>query len=159
IDPATLSLAVTVNPQLLEPTNLNVQLGPPPDIVYTRNPSTFFNYSVTDQPGHHPSFFGETGTSMGGNLVYNSFARTANAQFVRLLSSYTIDQRQSLRRWTAGDASVVTDLLGGSALIGGVTVQRNFGLDPYFVRYPPLNFSGTALTPSRVEVYVNGALV
>ncbi|HJT16617.1 MAG TPA: fimbria/pilus outer membrane usher protein [Thermoanaerobaculia bacterium] len=159
IDPATLSLAISVNPQLLAPTNLNVQLGPPPDIVYTHNPSTFFNYSLTDQPGTHPSFFGETGTSIGGNLVYNSFARTNDARFVRLLSSYTLDERQSMRRWTAGDASVVTDLLGGSALIGGVTVQRNFGLDPYFVRYPPLNFSGTALTPSRVEVYVNGALV
>ncbi|HLJ73523.1 MAG TPA: hypothetical protein VKU62_02980, partial [Thermoanaerobaculia bacterium] len=36
IDPATLSLAITVNPQLLAATNLNVQLGPPPDIVYSR---------------------------------------------------------------------------------------------------------------------------
>jgi len=159
IDPATLSLAITVNPQLLAPTNLNVQLGPPPDIIYSRNPSTFFNYSLTDTPGRHPSAFAETGTSIGGDLIYNSIARTTNGQFVRLLSSYTIDQRQQLRRWTAGDASVITDLLGGSALIGGLTVQRNFGLDPYFVRYPPLNFHGTALTPSRVEVYVNGALV
>jgi outer membrane usher protein len=138
---------------------LNVELTPPPDIVYSKDKSTFLNYSVTDQPGHHPTFFAENGTSIAGNLLLNSVTRTTNGDFVRLLSSYTIDERQRLRRWTAGDTTVITDLLGGSGLIGGVTVQRNFNLDPYFVRYPPLNLRGTALTPSRVEVFVNGALV
>ena len=159
IDPATLSLSVTTVPELLAPTNLNVQLGPPPGIVYSKDKSSFLNYSITDQPGHHPTAFAENGTSIAGNLLYNSATRTTTGDFVRLLSSYSIDERDHLRRWTAGDANVITDLLGGSALIGGVTVQRNFNLDPYFVRYPPLNFRGTALTPSRVEVYVNGALV
>ncbi len=28
---------------------------------------------------------------------------------------------------------------------------RNFNLDPYFVRFPPLNFRGMATTPSRVD--------
>ena len=51
VDPATLSLAVTANPQLLAPTNLNVQLGPPPGIVYSKDKSSFLNYSITDQPG------------------------------------------------------------------------------------------------------------
>src|ERR1700736_5373467 len=36
IDPATLSLSMTAVPQLLAPTNLNVHLGPPPDIVYSK---------------------------------------------------------------------------------------------------------------------------
>ncbi len=158
-DQATLSLSITAAPQLLAPTRLNVELGPPPDIVYSKDRSTFLNYSISGQSGHHPTAFAESGTSINGNLLLNSVSRATNGDFVRLLSSYTIDQRQSLRRWTAGDASVITDLLGGSALVGGVTVQRNFNLDPYFVRYPPLNLRGTALTPSRVEVYVNGALV
>ena len=158
-DQASLSLAINVAPQFLAPTQLNVELGPPANIVYSKDKSTFLNYSITDQPGHHPSLFAENGTSIAGNLLLNSVSRTTTGDFVRLLSSYTIDERQRLRRWTAGDASVITDLLGGSGLIGGVTVQRNFNLDPYFVRYPPLNLRGTALTPSRVEVYVNGALV
>jgi len=158
-DEATLSLSVTAAPQLLAETHLNVQLAPPPDIVYSRDTSTFLNYSVTGQSGHHPTFFGETGTSIGGSLLLNTFSRPAQGDFVRLLSSYERDERGRLRRWTFGDASVTSDQLGGSALIGGVTVSRNFNLDPYFVRYPPLDFRGTALTPSRVEVYVNGALV
>lgn len=159
IDPATLSLTITANPNLLAPTNLNVQLGPPADIVYSRDNSTFLNYSITDQIGHRPAFFAENGTSIHGSLLYNSVSQTDQGDFARLLTSYIIDDRSHLRRWTAGDATVSTDLLGAAGLVGGVTVSRNFNLDPYFVRYPPLDLRGIATTPSRVEVYVNGALV
>src|SRR5437867_2567103 len=158
-DQTALTLSISAAPHLLAPTNLNVELGPPADITYTKDKSTFLNYSVTSQSGHHPAVFAESGTSIAGNLLLNSVSRSTTGDFVRLLSSYTVDERQRLRRWTVGDATAITDLLGGSALIGGVTVQRNFNLDPYFVRYPPLNLRGTALTPSRVEVFVNGALV
>ncbi len=157
-DQSTLSLSVTSNPQLLAETTYNTRLTAPPGTVYTKDLSTFLNYSLTSQFGNHPSFFAETGTSYDGNLLLNSFSR-AQGKFERLLSSYTIDERTKLRRWTLGDATATTDLLGGSALIGGVTISSNFNLDPYFVRYPPLNLSGTALTPSRVDVYVNGMLV
>jgi outer membrane usher protein len=158
-DEASLALAITASPELLSATRLDVESGPPRDIVYARDKSTFLNYSLTSAPHQRLSAFGELGTSVGGNLLLNSFSRAASGDFVRLLSSYTIDERQNLRRWTVGDASASTDLLGGSVLMGGVTVARNFNLDPYYVRYPPLNFRGTALTPSRIEVYVNGALV
>lgn len=158
-DEATLSLSVTATPELLAETQLNVQLGPPADIVYSRDTSTFLNYSVTTQSGRHPTFFGESGTSIAGNLLLNTFARSQQRNLVRLLSSYEMDERARLRRWTLGDANVTSDLLGGAALIGGVTISRNFNLDPYFVRFPPLDLRGTALTPSRVEVYVNGAMV
>ncbi len=158
-DQATLALSITAAPQLLAPTSLNVELGPPVDIIYSKDRSTFLNYSVSSRSGHHPTAFAESGTSFGGNLLLNSVSRTTTGDFVRQLSSYIIDERTRLRRWTLGDASATTDLLGGSVLIGGATVQRNFNLDPYFVRYPPLNLRGTALTPSRVEVYVNGALI
>lgn len=158
-DEALLALSITTRPQLLAATNVNAEFGPPADIVYTKDKSTFLNYSLNSQSGQSPALFAESGTSIRGNLLLNSASRTQQGDFVRLVSSYTVDDRARLRRWTLGDASVTTDLLGGSALLGGVTVARNFNLDPYFVRYPPVDVRGTALTPSRVEVYVNGALV
>ena len=158
-DEASLVLAITAAPELLASTRLDVESGPPQGIIYSKDSSTFLNYALSSAPHQRLTGFGELGNSVAGNLLLNSFSRAASGDFVRLLSSYTIDERQSLRRWTVGDASTTTDLLGASALIGGVTVARNFNLDPYFVRYPPLNFRGTALTPSRIEVYVNGALV
>jgi outer membrane usher protein len=53
---------------------------------------------------------------------------------------------------------VGSELLGGSAIIGGVTVSREFSLQPYLIRSPALDLSGTATTPSTVEVYINGQL-
>lgn len=158
-DEANLTLAVTARPDLLVANALSVVGGPPKDIVYTKDTSTFFNYAVTAGSGNQKSFFGETGTSVAGNLLVNSLTKTPNQSWSRLLSSYDIDDRPHLRRWTVGDANVTSDSLGASVLVGGVTVSRNFNLDPYFVRFPPLNFHGMALTPSRVDVYVNGAIV
>ncbi len=158
-DEANLALSITAAPELLVPTELSVQGGPPKDIIYTRDNSTFFNYAVTAGQGKQKSFFGEAGNSIGGNLLLNSITKTPDQQWARLMSSYHIDDRALLRRWTFGDANVSTDSLGASAIMGGATVSRNFNLDPYFVRYPPLNFRGMALTPSRVDIYVNGAIV
>jgi outer membrane usher protein len=41
----------------------------------------------------------------------------------------------------------------------GAWFFRDFGLDPYFVQYPGLNFSGAVSTPSTVVVYVTGQLL
>jgi len=38
-------------------------------------------------------------------------------------------------------------------------VTREFALDPYFVRQPLPRLSGAILSPSVLDVYVNGALV
>ncbi len=159
LDEENLTLSITAMPELLTPTTLNVESGPPADIIYTKDTSTFLNYSITTSGRSRTALFGESGTSIGGNLLYNSVTRPERGPFVRLLSSYTVDDRTRLNRWTFGDASVLSDALGGAPLMGGVTASRNFNLDPYFVRYPPLNFRGTALTPSRVEIYRNGSLV
>jgi outer membrane usher protein len=158
-DDQTLTLSVTAAPGFLPSTRLNVGFGPPPELVYSQDTSSFLNYSIMSAAGRTPSLFAETGTSIGGSLLLNSFSRPAGGRVVRLTSSYLVDQRKKLLRWTLGDAPVSSDTLGGSALVGGVTVSRNFSIDPYFVRYPSLNFGGTALTPSRLDVYVNGALV
>lgn len=158
-DEASLSLAVDVDPQLLGETAVTMQGSKPSDIIYSRDLSTFFNYSLSSTGFSDVGFFGETGTSVRGSLLYNSFSRTSDGAFIRNVSSLNIDDRNHLRRWTIGDGATVTDALGGAPLIGGFTVSRNFNLDPYFVRYPALNLRGTALTPSRVDVYVNGMLV
>lgn len=159
LDEENLTLAVTAQPELLTPSTFNVETGPPADIIYSRDTSTFLNYALTTAGSSQTSVFTETGTSIGGNLLYTSAARDESGKVVRLFTNYTVDDRKRLNRWVFGDSNVVSDALGGAPLIGGVTASKNFNLDPYFVRYPPLNFRGTALTPSRVEIYMNGSLV
>jgi len=157
-DEATLSLSITAVPQLLAPTELRVTDVRPADIVYSRDNSTYLNYSATTGGGH-TALFGETGTSVRGNLLFNSFSRPAGGPFVRLLTNFSMDDRSRLQRRTLGDAFTISESLGSSVLLGGVTVARSYSIDPYFVRYPPFNFRGMATTPAHVDVYINGIRV
>jgi outer membrane usher protein FimD/PapC len=92
-------------------------------------------------------------------LLAGSFTRTGEGEFIRGYTSLTLDQRDSLRRWVIGDRFIGTGLLGGGAFLGGISVSRDFSLDPYLFRYPSLGFAGALLTPSTVDVYVNGILL
>ena len=58
-----------------------------------------------------------------------------------------------------GDTFASGGLLGGSVLVGGAMIARDYSVDPYFVRYPAFNLSGAVTTPSTVEVYINDRLV
>lgn len=158
-DEAALTLTVTADPRLFGETAVDLQVRKPENLKYSKAMSTFLNYAVSSRGVSDVGFSAETGTSVRGNLVYNSFFRAAHGNFVRSLSDYIIDDTKRLRRWTFGDAIATTDTLGGAATLGGVTVSRNFNLDPYFIRYPSYGLAGTASTPSTVDVYVNGILV
>ena len=70
-----------------------------------------------------------------------------------------MDDRARLVRYLVGDRFDATGPLGGSALLGGFSVSREFSLDPYFVRFPTVGLSGAVFTRSTAEVYVNGQLV
>src|SRR6185295_15701465 len=106
---------------------------------YAADKSTFVNYAISSTSLHSPAVFGEFGHSMHGKLLYSSFSRAPDGTFARGLTNLTVDDRFKMRRFTLGDAPVTTsDPLGGAALIGGATVERNFSLDPYFIRQPSL---------------------
>ncbi len=155
-----LTLSLTIAPSFLAPTSIGARASRPADIIYTHDRTGFFNYSLSAANLKDVAGFGEAGLSMSRGLLYSSFSRPANGQLIRGMSNFIFDDRTHLNRWTVGDAVVSpSDPLGGSAILTGVTVARNFNLDPYFIRFPSMNLAGTALTPSRVDVYVNGVLV
>ena len=158
-DEANLTLAVTVSPELMQRHALSIATSRPHDIIYANDLGGFFNYALQTTGGSRPSGFGELAASTGRGLLYTGFSDTPQEGFVRGMTNMTFDQRELLRRWTAGDAPVFSDDLGGSGVVGGLTVSRSFDLDPYFIRYPSLSLRGMATTPSQVEVYVNGVLV
>jgi outer membrane usher protein len=158
-DENALTLSVTFRPDLMMRRSFAISNAKPADISYRSDPSGFFNYAATTTGRATPSFFGETGVSLRGGLAYTAFSQSPGDGFRRGISNVSFDQRNVLRRWTAGDAAVFSDELGGSGLVGGITVARIFDIDPYFIRYPSVSLRGVATTPSQVEVYVNGALV
>jgi len=159
LDPETLVLGLTVPPEWLGTTVVNLGLGRPAGVTYSTETSAFLNYAVNWHDFKSVDAFGEAGLSLRGNLLTTSFTRAADGTFVRGLSSYIVDDLPRLRRWVAGDSVAAAGGLGGTVFLGGLSVSRNFDLDPYFVRYPTLSLAGAVTTPSTVDVYVNGALV
>jgi outer membrane usher protein len=157
IDPADLVLSITVDPKFLGRQVVALQRRSGAE-DRGGDPSLFFNYAVTGQTKHTPTLFTEVGASRGNRLFYSGLSRTPESGFVRGLTYLNWDSTSKLRRWTAGDAFVGTDVLGGSVDISGVTVFRQYSLQPYLVRSPSLDVTGSAVTPSTVEVYVNGQL-
>jgi len=159
LDTEALTLKLTVPSSYFGSTTLSLADGPPQGIVYSKNTSAFFNYALSGGSFSRIEGFAEAGVSMRGNLLYSSASRSAEGDVLRGMTNFTIDDRDHLRRWVVGDTYARSGGLGGALFLGGVSVSRDFSLNPYFNRYPTLAFSGALTTPSRVDVYVNGAIV
>jgi outer membrane usher protein len=157
-DELELRLSLTASPELLGLTVRDLTTGAPADLVYRKDTSSFLNYSANWHSNRQFDLFAESATSIRGASIYNTVS--ANRQSViRGLTSVTFDQRTQLRRWTLGDSLAYSGPLGGDSWIAGLSVAKEFAIDPYFVRYPTLSLSTPIAVPSVMEVYVNGQVV
>src|SRR5205085_11221930 len=77
-------------------------------------------------------------------------------RFVRLMSDATRDDREGLRRWTAGDFFTPSRELSSSVNLGGFSVSKVYGLNPYLVQFPTQTISGQVALPSQLDVYMDG---
>jgi outer membrane usher protein len=158
VDELDLRLTLTATPDLLGRTVRDLWSGAPADLVYRRDTSSFVNYSANWHSNNQFDLFSESATSIRGAVVYNTFS--ANRQSVtRGLTSVTVDERRTLRRWTFGDHFGYSGPLGGDAWMSGISVTKEFAIDPYYVRFPTLSLSTPIAVPSVMEVYVNGQVV
>jgi outer membrane usher protein len=135
----------------------------PPDTVFSRDSSAYVNYSLNynrSQGIDSFSAFSELGYSFDSSLVSTTISSDASGTVTRGLSSLTIDNSTSLDRWTIGDNFANLGELGGNLTVGGVTLSRQFSLNPYFVTTPQdSSIKGAISSPSTVTVYNNGILV
>jgi outer membrane usher protein len=161
---AGLSMAIRADPSLFPASVVDLRPKRPEGILYSTAPSMFVNYSLGLYELQSRDAFGwnglsEAGLSIGGQLLYGSVEHLPDGTWVRLMNNLTLDWRDKLTRIIVGDSTATSDALGGVLSMGGLGVTRTFALDPYFIMLPFRQLSGTALTPSTVEVYVNGQLV
>jgi outer membrane usher protein len=159
VDESALVLRLIVAPALLGRTVRDIAFDRPRDIEYHRVPSGFVNYGASGTTTGTRALSLEGGVSAGGALLATSAFASSTGGFLRGQTALTIDDRRRLNRYVLGDAAATTGALGGSLQLAGVSVSRDYSLDPYFVRYPTIGLSGALMTPSRVEVYVNDQLV
>jgi outer membrane usher protein len=160
LDKTNLTLHLDVQPDLLaNRESVDLSSPKPAGMVYSTNSSAFVNYSVSTTDSGKLSGFLESGWSLNGNLLYASGSRNAEGEVVRGMTNLTVDDRARMVRWVVGDSMATAGPLGSGLFLAGVSVSRNFGLDPYFYRLPSMGISGTVATPSWADVYVNGSLV
>lgn len=159
LDLEALTLAVTLPPEMLGRSEVLVGYGRPADLEFRRDPSAFLNYSVDLQDDGSWTGFAELGASVGPGFWYTSATRLAEGGWLRGQTNLTVDDTSRLHRWVFGDAFAFGGELGGGTYLAGVSLSKDFELDPYFIRFPTVELSGALNTPSRVDVYVNGALV
>jgi outer membrane usher protein len=135
----------------------------PADTIFSHDSSAYLNYAVNYNRVKDIDSFSassELGYSFGNSLVNTTITRDAKGSVSRGISSITYDDRKSLDRWAIGDSFANLGELGGNLTVGGVTVSRQFSLDPYFISTPQdATIRGAISTPSTVEVYNNGVLI
>ena len=167
LDEQTLSLLLTAFPELLPTRIIDFQPKRQPKVSYPRDTGGFLNYgfgySTADsfRTGNVDAT-GQIGVRSGDTLFLTdaSYLKTPEVEnFVRLMSSATIDHRGELRRIVLGDFFASSGILGGNLNLGGASVSKVYRIDPYFVRYPLANFSGLVSAPSEAEIIINGIRV
>lgn len=159
VDTAELTLRVDAPIQMLAPSTVDLAAVAPVDIEHRRDASLFFNYAPRLMNLRTPEAFFEAGASVSGHLLFSSASFTPQHGLVRGMSNLTIDDRDGYRRYVIGDSFVSGGELGGGFFTGGLTVTKTYELDPYFRKTPPLGAAGSTLSPSTLDVYVDGVLV
>src|SRR2546427_2300183 len=159
-DPQALAIRIVAQPAMLETTAIDLRpVVRPTGMVLHRDTSGFMNYSLTADGRGTFSGSGELGASLRGNLAFTGFSVLPDHSFVRGLSYLVLDDPSEMRRIQLGDAIGFSSDLGGTAQLSGISVTREFALDPYFVRQPLPRLSGAILTPSTLDGYMNGTLL
>lgn len=159
LDEVGLELRVQFTAEFFNNHTIDLRSHEPVGTWHTRNASAFANYGIYWTESGRPSVSGEIGASAGTALFVTTVSRLSTGQVQRGLTTATYDQPSAMRRFSVGDTAMQGGPLWSSGLITGVSVAREFSLNPYFVRFPTPKLSQTVTTPSVVDVYVNDRLV
>lgn len=164
-DEKALALHISAEPQLLPSQTLAQQSLKRGQGDIPGENSLFVNYALnyagsTSGTAGQASFSGELGWHFGDYLFLSnaSTTQTGNGaqKSVRLMSSLTHDDRDSLQRTVTGDFYTPSRDFSTGVNLGGISVSRLYGLNPYFTPFPMQSISGNAALPSRLEVYLDG---
>ncbi len=128
--------------------------------------SAFLNYGldIYGRPGdisNEMLLNHEVGFRLDRVLALSSFAwqrSTRESEYSRLQTQLIVDYPATLRRLTVLDTVGSSGPLGSALPMGGVTLAKNYSIDPYFIWFPTPELAGSVLTASDIEIYQSGFL-
>lgn len=160
VDEGKAGLLLTVNPLLLPTQTRDYAVKRRPGVLYPDENSLFLNYSLglvsreaeLDVPL-------ELGARVGQLLFLSGARVTAGADggFVRNLTSVILDDPSTRVRAVFGDFMAGSGGLGlgSGGVFGGVSISKNFSLDPFYLRCPDIVVRDSLPAPSTVQLYLN----
>jgi outer membrane usher protein FimD/PapC len=163
-----LALELTVNPQLLEKRVITLRYPREAKVYYPKDTAAFLNYNLAYYAQDSFTYDSTVLTDQLGFRVEDflflsdssySQRKGEGGEFVRLMSNITYDRREDLRRIVVGDFFGSSGDLGSTLNMGGISFSKNYNINPYFIKYPEIGFSGLASLPSELEVYRDGVLI
>jgi outer membrane usher protein len=163
-----LVLDITATPELLGSRVIALRYARQLKVSYPKDTSGFLNYNLTYFAGDSFAYdrtvlTNELGFRTGDFLFLSDSSYTQpsgeKGEFVRLMSRVVYDRREDLKRIVFGDSFVSSGDLGSTLNMGGISFSKAYRIDPYFITYPEISFSGLSSLPSDVEVYRDGVLI
>jgi outer membrane usher protein len=138
----------------------NISVAPGQDTTgdARRDKSGYLDYSASMGTGGAWST-AEQLTWSDSSKTFNLAGSMDGSGFQRGLSNVTWDDDARRSRLTIGDVIGDSGILGSSQIVDGVNVARSFASTPYEQTITSPTLSGTALTPSVADIYVNGQLI
>jgi outer membrane usher protein len=161
VDEKALALRITAPAELLGTHVLDLANRVRPAELQQRfDSSAFLDYAVdSDLRGAYGLSF-QGGGRVGPWLLTTDLYRSMfTGDWSRGTTSAVRDDIPALQRLTVGDTLAATGTLGGGALVGGVSIAREWSLDPYLVRAPYPATTAIVTAPSTLQVFVNGTMV
>ncbi|MBU2718825.1 fimbrial biogenesis outer membrane usher protein, partial [Acidithiobacillus ferridurans] len=167
IDQATQTLYVTVGSKRLLPQLLHTETSPASELPVQSGLGATLDYdvtgtSVTGQKLGAGQFnfraFSPWGVASSGLLAYvgGGPQGLGTNSVIRLNSTYTYSDPETLRRYRVGD--FITGGLSWTrpVRLGGIQISSDFSMRPDLITFPLPGVSGTVAVPSTVNVLVNG---
>ncbi len=99
--------------------------------------------------------------NLSTELLYRGGSYTLGEQpedWVRLDTTWTIDDPDRLRSIRIGDTVSLPGSWGRSVRLAGVQIASNYATQPTLITFPQPSISGTAAVPSALDIFVNGSL-
>jgi outer membrane usher protein len=167
VDEARQALIITATDAALLPTLLSVNAASGSNTAIESGTGATLNYdlNVTASKGRNSAVglldlraFSPGGVLSSGMLVYAGQGQRnpGTASAIRLDSTYTFSETNTLRRYRVGDFITGSLAWTRPVRLGGVQLTSDFSMRPDLVTFPLPSLSGSAAVPSTVDVLVNG---
>ncbi len=94
-----------------------------------------------------------------GNTTFAATTAPAQRPYVRLLTTWIIDDPDNMRTMSFGDNISPPTNWNGSVNFGGVQWGTNFKTQPTFITFPLPGFRGAAIVPTAMDLFINNVMV